>query len=370
MVFQTIRFLHQRLIEIAAGHRHHRHLHKRADVVTATAVAPEIIVWVDSNDATVSVETLSATTTILPSAASGSVFEKVVKASTTSDAASATSTSKTSASSEADDASSATASASEAAATGVSGLGITYDPYASDGSCKDLDTISSDFDTITGYNLVRIYGTDCDQVANLMSVASDKGFKLFAGVYDLSSLDDELSTITSAANGNWDLFHTISIGNELVNDGDATVDQVVSALNTARSTLTAAGYTGNIVTVDTFNAMIANPELCTASDYCAANCHAFFDGNVAAADAGSWVAEQAQRVSDAAGGKTTVITESGWPHAGQTNGAAVPSTENQAAALQSLKDNFSDNLFLFSALDDLWKSPGEYEVEQSWGFFN
>lgn len=59
-----------------------------------------------------------------------------------------------------------------------------------------------------------------------------------------------------------------------------------------------------------------NPELCKASDYCAINCHAFFDGKVTADKAGPFVANWAKMVSDAAGGKTTVITETGWPSQG------------------------------------------------------
>jgi exo-beta-1,3-glucanase (GH17 family) len=69
-----------------------------------------------------------------------------------------------------------------------------------------------------------------------------------------------------------------------------------------------AGYTGPVVAVDTFIAIYNNPALCDASDYIAANAHAYFDGNVAASGAGAWVSQQAQKLSSICGGKDVLIT--------------------------------------------------------------
>ena len=101
-----------------------------------------------------------------------------------------------------------------------------------------------------------------------------------------------------------------------------------------------------------------NIELCTASDFCAINCHAFFDGNTLPEDAGQFVKSWVKQISEAAGGKTTIVTESGWPHQGDPNNKAIPSPENQAAAIASLKAAFSGglNLVLYNSYNDLWKS--------------
>lgn len=140
--------------------------------------------------------------------------------------------------------------------------------------------------------MVRIYGTDCNQVATVLTAAKAHGMKVFAGVYALGSLASEIAIIAKAANGDWSSFDTISIGNELVNSGTASATSVVAAIGTARGLLKAAGYTGKVVTVDTLVAARANPSLCDASDYCAVNCHPFFDGNYAAADSGKFLTEQ------------------------------------------------------------------------------
>ena len=251
----------------------------------------------------------------------------------------------------------------------TSSYALAYSPYNSDNSCKSQDQVNQDFESISNYSMIRLYGTDCDQTATVLSAAKAKGMKLFTGIWDPTQVSTEVQTIITAAKEDWSYIDTVAVGNEGVNDGRYTVAQVTSAIGSARSQLQAAGYTGKVVTVDTFIAMIANPELCLASDFAAANCHAFFDGGVEASGAGKFVLTQAQRVSEACGGKDTMITESGWPSQGQTNGKAVPSPENQAAAISSLRSAFSNNLILFSAFNDNWKqnSAGTFGTEHYWG---
>lgn len=94
-----------------------------------------------------------------------------------------------------------------------------------------------------------------------------------------------------------------------------------------------------------------NPALCTASNFCAINCNAFFDGKTLPQDAGDFVAGWVKQVSEAAGGKTTIVTESGWPTQGDTNDLAMPSPENQALAMASLKKAFNGgtDIILFNS---------------------
>lgn len=214
-----------------------------------------------------------------------------------------------------------------------------------------------------------MYGTDCKQVENVLAAIKGKSVKLFVGIFDIADIPSQAKTIISAVNGDWGLINAVSVGNELVNQGKASVGQVVAAISQAKSTLKGAGYSGPVVTVDTMTAMKANPELCTASDFCAINCHAFFDGNVLPENAGAFVQKWAQDVSKAADGKTVVITETGWPTQGDTNNKAVPSKENQAAAMKSIKSSFSSNAILFNAYNDLWKkdSGSTFGAEKFWG---
>ncbi|KAK3718660.1 Cell surface mannoprotein mp65 [Vermiconidia calcicola] len=253
----------------------------------------------------------------------------------------------------------------------ASGQGLSYAPYNSDDSCKTADQIDQDLGAFSGHGFVRIYGTACEQVPAVIKAATANNMKVMVGVFDIANVEGEINDIVAAAKGNWDVITAVSVGNEIVNSGSGSASSVVAAVNTARGLLKTAGYTGSVVTVDTFAAIIDNPELCEASDFAAANCHAFFDNTVTADEAGPYVAEQAQRVKEACGGKEVMITETGWPSSGDPNGKAVPSPENQKAAISSLKSSFGDNIVLFSAYNDAWKDDfeGSIQAEKFWGIY-
>ncbi|KAF7550085.1 hypothetical protein G7Z17_g5949 [Cylindrodendrum hubeiense] len=253
--------------------------------------------------------------------------------------------------------------------------GVAYAPYTADGGCKNEHQIEEDFSKLNGsYSVIRIYGTDCDQVALAHTAAKDMNVKLFLGIWDISKVTDEAQLIIDGVDGDWDMIHTVSVGNERVNAGEASAEDVVAAVKKARSILREAGYDGPVVTVDTFVAVIAHPELCEESDYCAFNAHAFFDATVAADQAGTWLTSTLSNVKDAVSGdiKKFIVTESGWPCKGLTNGLAVPSASEQKAALASIRKAFADNLdevVLFSAFNTPWKAEEKatFNAEPFWG---
>lgn len=390
---------------IAQPHQHRHNHAKRQAVVTdvevqtetdvVTATAPNAVVYVDQNGnpTATSFEGQAAPTSTAqqqqnwappsswaaPSADSSSYVAPApssyaAPSSSSAAAASSSAPAPSSYSAPASSASSASSapapsSSSSSGSGSNSGYAISYSPYHTDNSCKSQDEVNKDIKGISGYSMIRIYGTSCNQASTVLNAARAQGMQLFAGVYDITQVESEVDSIIGAADGDWSGIHTISIGNEGVNDGTYTVDAVLAALTTARGKLSGAGYTGKIVTVDTFVAILANPQLCKASDYAAANCHAFFDNTCTAENAGSYVLKMAQAVSQACGGMDTMITESGWPSQGQSNGQAVPSTENQAAAISSLKSAFSSNLILFNSYNDYWKTStaAQFGAEQHWG---
>lgn len=250
--------------------------------------------------------------------------------------------------------------------------GITYSPYSDDGGCKSASQIKSEVSKLSGYEVIRLYGVDCNQVEATLSGLSS-GQKIFAGIFDVDNIESGVETLAKAVknHGGWDVVHTVSIGNELVNAGSATPDQIGKYIESGRSALKAQGYNGPVVSVDTFIAVINNPDLCKHSDYMAVNAHAFFDGYVSAKEAGDWALLQLQRVSNACGdSKKVFITETGWPTKGDSNNVAVPSKENQKAALDSISAKCGSDATFFNAYNDMWKQPGPYNAEQYWGVYS
>lgn len=251
------------------------------------------------------------------------------------------------------------------------GKGITYSPYTDNGGCKDLEVVKRDLAKLTEFDIIRLYGVDCDQIENVLQ-AKTEGQKLFLGIFFMDLINAGVYQIRDAINahGSWDDVYTVSIGNELVNNGAATVEQIASYLKEARSALRANGYTGPVVSVDTHVATINNPGLCELSDYIAINAHAYFDFNTEASNSGPWLLEQIQRVWTACGGKKDVmVCETGWPHQGDIYGRAIASPEAQAAAISSIKSSVTDSIILFTAFDDLWKADGNQHCEKYWGLY-
>nr|OQO29925.1 hypothetical protein B0A51_02921 [Rachicladosporium sp. CCFEE 5018] len=375
-------------VAVAQPAHNHRHRHAKKDVayvtdveyVTATAQGP--VVYVDANGNPISTSypaeaapTVAAAAYSAPAPVAPAPSPETSAYVAPSSAAAPPPPAYTAPAASSAPAYSAPASSSSAAPPATSseasstGHGITYSPYKGDGNCKSADEVTKDFGGINGYGIVRIYGTDCNQVPNVLSAATAKGMKVFAGIYNINNVAAEAQLIIDAAKSNWGAIDTVSVGNEGVNSGQYTVDQVAGAVSSAKSILSGAGYSGPVVTVDTFVAIIANPGLCNVGDYVAANCHAFFDSSKTADEAGAFVLSQVQRVSAACGGKKTVITESGWPSAGSANGAAIPSPSNQQAAVSSIKSAFSSNIFLFTAYNDYWKkdNAGTFGAEHHYG---
>lgn len=247
-------------------------------------------------------------------------------------------------------------------------LGITYSPYEDNGDCKSTSEVASDLAKLSSYKLIRLYGVDCNQVANVLQAKAD-GQKFFLGIYDMSDIAGAVETIAEAVKqyASWDDVYTVSVGNELVNSGEATVSQIAEYIKTARAALKAAGYTGPVVSVDTHVAILNNPGLCDLSDYIAFNAHAYWDGNVLPENAGEWLLGNIEAVSSCCGGKKTLCAESGWPTQGQDNGICVPSKENQESAMSSISEACGNDTIGFTAFNDLWKNPGSKGVEQYWG---
>lgn len=259
---------------------------------------------------------------------------------------------------------------------GGNGLhGVTYSPYRGDGNCKTAAEVDRDFSLFAqDYGVVRIYGVDCNQVSTVYQAAKKYGNRLFLGIFDINAIESAVGAIATGVEHDWSIVDTISVGNELVNNGGTTLDQSLAALDTARSALRNAGYEGPVVIVDTFVTAKTHPVLCDQSDYCAVNLHAFFDQNTAAPDAGAFLRTQMELIRNGLADphKRIVVTETGWPWKGEPNGAAVPGLDTQSAAISSIKELFSSNaadVFLFTAFNDMWKKPdpATFDAEQFWG---
>ena len=163
----------------------------------------------------------------------------------------------------------------------------------------------------------------------------------------------------------------LTIGSE-VNDSPSNIMQKVQDVRGHLNNV--IGYKCPVSTVQNWVQVMNNPVLCDA-DRITVNAHAFFDGNLQAGGAGNFIRDTVlptiRRVcAPYLAVNDIVITESGWPSRGNNNGAAIPSLENEAAAIRSLNCvSTSAKIFAFEADDSVWKNDNDNEKSESLPLF-
>lgn len=161
----------------------------------------------------------------------------------------------------------------------------------------------------------------------------------------------------------------IVVGNEAVFNNFCTAEGLAAFVIEAKSAFRTAGFTGPVTTTETIEVLSEHKStLCPVCDVAAANIHPFFNGDVAAEQAGEFVAAQLERLEQTCPGKEAYYNlETGWPSKGSPNGAAVPGSWEQKAAIEGIKGAAGGKSAFFSFVDDLWKEEGEWGVERSFG---
>lgn len=249
---------------------------------------------------------------------------------------------------------------------------ISYTPYTSSGACKSASDVLTDMQAIksAGFTTVRIYATDCSGLVNVGAGCQAVGLKMILGVFidstGISTAQEQVTEIIAWAQ--WELVVMIVVGNEAVFNGYCTPGALATFISSCKSSFTAAGYTGQVTTTEPLNILQEyTSTFCDVVDIVGCNIHAFFNADVTADGAGSFVAQELEIVNGLCPGKTGVNLETGWPSAGDCNGQACPSPQNQKTAVEGIISACGSNSVIFSFEDDLWKAPGAFNCEQSWG---
>ncbi|KAJ2921400.1 hypothetical protein H1R20_g15695, partial [Candolleomyces eurysporus] len=226
-----------------------------------------------------------------------------------------------------------------------------------------------------GFQSIRIVGLDCNALDLASSAAAANGLTVMAGIWfsgtvaaNLVQINNEVQ-VFRAAHGKWGAgrYKALTIGNEAAD----SAANVAAKVDDVRGYLRSIGINTPVATVHHWVAIRDNPGNLCRGDFVGANAHAFFDGNVAANAAGDFVfGTVVPALRSACPGKSIIITESGWPSRGATNGRAVPSVANERAALINLNcaasRDTSVQVYAFEADDQTWKGN---DVERSFGIF-
>lgn len=249
---------------------------------------------------------------------------------------------------------------------------MTYSPYTAEGGCKGADAVFTDISAIksAGFNTVRLYSTDCSGLENVGNACKQYSLKLVLGIFiDNKGIDAARPQVTDILSwGQWQMVELIVIGNEALFNKHCDVNALAGFIAETKAQFQGAGYTGPCTTTETLNVwQEVGSSLCSVIDVIGANIHPFFNSEVSPSDAGPFTAGQVEILRDICPGKEVYNLESGWPHAGQANGKAIPGYDQQYTAIMSIMENVGAKTIFFSFEDDMWKQPGQFGVEQSWG---
>lgn len=138
--------------------------------------------------------------------------------------------------------------------TGALALAMAYTPYSPSGACMSHNKITNDLQDIKnkGFNIVRVYSTDCNTLAYVGSACKKLGLKMILGIYikrsGIFGAQEQIEAI--AQWGEWEVVELIVVGNEAISNGYCSAPDLASFITTSKLTFRAAGYTGKVTTAE------------------------------------------------------------------------------------------------------------------------
>lgn len=203
----------------------------------------------------------------------------------------------------------------------------------------------------------------------IAEAAREKGLKTMVGAWiDGNKTNNEReihALIDLAKKGYVDI---AVVGNEVLLRNDLSKQELLGYVQRVKAALPnlPVGY------VDAYFQFKEHPELIDACDVVLVNCYPFWEG-CPINESSAYLKQMYVIAKDAAKGKKVIITETGWPDMGSSNGEAQPSETNAMRYFintQNWLQQDSIESFYFSSFDESWKVRHEGDVGQAWGLWD
>ncbi len=250
--------------------------------------------------------------------------------------------------------------------------GISFSPYMEGqepGDPLSEKQIIERLDVIVPYTKwIRTFS--CTEGNELIPrVAKERGMKTMVGAWledDDRKNDIELENLIEL--GQDGLADIVAVGNEVLYRDEMPLDQLIETIQKVKAALpdSKVGY------VDAYYEFCNHPELTDVCDVVLANCYPYWEG-CHADYALLYIKDMFHRVKSAAGDKPVIISETGWPNAGQNFGDSEPSDANALRYfinVQQWAKSENIDMFYFSSFDEAWKTGDEGDVGAFWGLWD
>jgi len=251
--------------------------------------------------------------------------------------------------------------------------GLNFSPYMGDqdpnlGVQISEEQIYERMGIIADYtNWIRTFGSTHGLEAAGF-IGHNLGLKVAMGAWldsdTYTNLQEIDNLVTYAGLGDADL---LIVGSEVLLRGDMTEDELISYIESVKQRTVGIPVTY----ADTYSELLRHPRIIDAVDVVLVNYYPYWEGvsvDLAVAQIHQWHKE----ILELAKGKKVIVSETGWPSAGDVKRNAVPSLENASFFFLNFVSWARANnveYFYFEAFDEPWKAKYEGPQGAHWGIW-
>jgi glucan 1,3-beta-glucosidase len=248
--------------------------------------------------------------------------------------------------------------------------------------CKSNDQVKLELQQLQTLvtDRIRVFSmTDCNTAEVVLSLTAELGMKVWLGFWvgqDQLGFDNERARFLELI----DLFDFtenvvgIHVSSEAIYRGEITVDQAIALRNIVKSDLETKGWTDLPVTVaDVIDTSIEFPALITLDPAVVSfNQFPFWEETVNISMSAQYMNDRVQLVTNQAGGRQVIVTETGWadagsnPSANAANPASMAKWYNEFVCLANSKGWW---YYWFDAYDSDWRRLNEQTPNDVEGHF-
>ncbi len=251
--------------------------------------------------------------------------------------------------------------------------GMAYSPFQRDqspleGKFPSVEQVREDLKILAPFTkAIRIYSQG--EIPELPAIAAEFGLDVNAGAWINSNAvnsERELALLIDAAHRYPNIKLAI-VGNEAILRGDVSIAKMIDYLDRARTQMDVP-----VSTAENWDLWLGAPELAEHVDYIAVHLLPYWEG-VPATEALKRASERLAQIQARFPGKRIVVTEFGWPSAGERFLKSRADMQTQALFVRQLANHLrAENVdgYLMEAIDQPWKADIEGRVGAYWGMFD
>ena len=239
------------------------------------------------------------------------------------------------------------------------------------GDSLEIHQITRQLDVIAEYaDIVRFYSAGGEEAP---AYAYSRSLGLFViGTAWLSGNKTadrkELDALIEQCNNGY--VSVACVGSETLIRGDLTADQLISDMEYVRVRLNDKSIP--VTTADSAGKLLENYDVRAECDLLMPNCYPYWEGLEISEAADSFFST-VKALRAASPGKEIIVSETGWPTAGATEGEARAGETEASSYFAAVREWSlrSDTVVLwFAAADEPWKTADEGTAGAHWGLFD